>query len=265
MDEAIKLVDLHAGFEKKVVVERVNTAIKAGTIAAIAGPNGAGKSTLLKTIARLLSPIRGDLQIFGKNASTIQTVQFSQKIAYVPQDITHSRDLTVEDMIALGRNPHQKWWQWRAENADAKAIEEAIVATGLTDLRGKSLAEISGGERQRASIAMALAQQPKILLLDEPTAHLDFKHQKTLMDLLSNLRASGMTVVTCLHDLNFIAQVCDQVLCLKREQGKPSHLLFDGAPQDVLNRDNLRTAFDIDLKIIIDAQDPTVQSRYFGI
>ncbi|MBC7999816.1 MAG: ABC transporter ATP-binding protein [Leptolyngbya sp.] len=265
MDAAIKLTDLNAGFEQKVVVEQINATIISGTIAAIAGPNGAGKSTLLKTIARLIPAIGGSVQISGLDAHTIGIVEFSQKIAYVPQDIAHSRDLSVEDLIALGRNPHQKWWQWRAETSDALAIQEAIQATGLSDLASKSLAEISGGERQRAAIAMALAQQPKILLLDEPTAHLDFKHQKSLMELLAKLRDDGMTIVTCLHDLNFIAQICDQVLCLKREQNGASRLLFNGSPQEVLNKDNLRAAFDIDLKIIVDAQDPTEQIRYFGI
>lgn len=265
MDAAIKLTNLDAGFERKVVVEQINTTIFAGTIAAIAGPNGAGKSTLLKTIARLIPPLGGSVEISGQDATTISIVSYSQKIAYVPQDIAHARDLSVEDLIALGRSPHQRWWQWRAESSDLNAIEEAIKATGLTDLRSKSIAEISGGERQRAAIAMALAQQPTILLLDEPTAHLDFKHQKSLMELLTKLRDGGMTIVTCLHDLNFIAQVCNQVICLKRAEMGASRLLFDGAPQKVLNKDNLRSAFDIDLKIIVDAQDPTVQSRYFGI
>ncbi|MBX9952447.1 MAG: ABC transporter ATP-binding protein [Candidatus Obscuribacterales bacterium] len=261
----LQLEELSAGFSQKAVVEGVSVTIRRGSIAAIAGGNGAGKSTLLKTIARLLGPIRGTILFEGKDLHSVPLPALAKKLAYVPQDIANSRDLTVENMIALGRNPHQKWWQWRTDHNDKEAIENAIKSTELADLREKSIAEISGGERQRTAIAMSLAQQPEILLLDEPTAHLDFKHQKSLMQLLLKLKSEGMTIITCLHDLNFISQVCDQVICLKKAPKGPSSQLFAGAPREVLTGENLQSAFDTQLRIIRDSSDPDSSSIYFGL
>lgn len=262
---ALQLDNLSAGFACRAVVEDVSISVSKGTVMGIAGANGAGKSTLLKTIARLIPPVKGKIFIDGSELCTMPLPELAQKIAYVAQDISSSRDLTVEEMVALGRNPHQKWWQWRSEGKDKAAIEQAIKATELLDLRQKAITEISGGERQRAAIAMSLAQEPAILLLDEPTAHLDFKHQKSLLQLLLRLKSEGMTVVTCLHDLNFIAQVCDQVLCLKKNSGAPSIPLFAGPPRDVLTAENLQSAFDTELRIIRDSSDSQSSSIYFGL
>lgn len=261
---AVQLDKVSAGFGDKCVAESVSVTVRRGTITAIAGGNGAGKSTLLKTIARLLPALRGTIYLEGKELSTITLPELAKKLAYVPQEIAGFRDLSVEELVALGRNPHQRWWQWRAEHKDRAAIENAIIVTELDDLREKSVSEISGGERQRTAIAMSLAQEPEILLLDEPTAHLDFKHQKSLMHLLLQLKAQGMTIITCLHDLNFISQVCDQVVCLKKTRQAPSTQLFTGAPQEVLTAENLLAAFDTDLKIIRDQANPE-SNVFFGL
>lgn len=263
--EVLRLENLSAGFNGKAVVEGVFLTVKRGSVVAIAGGNGAGKSTLLKTIARLIPAVNGKILIEGNDLAALPLPLLAKKLAYVPQDIAASRDLTVEDMIALGRNPHQKWWQWRTAQNDKAAIENAINATQLSELRGKSVTEISGGERQRTAIAMSLAQEPEILLLDEPTAHLDFKHQKSLMHLLLQLKSKDMTIITCLHDLNFISQVCDQVLCVKKTARGPSTQLFAGTPQEVLTRENLQSVFDTELRIIQDSSDPESNSIFFGL
>jgi iron complex transport system ATP-binding protein len=255
--DVLELENLSAGFNTKPVVQGVSLKVQRGTVTAIAGGNGAGKSTLLKTIARLIPAIDGRVIIEGKELSSLELASLAKKLAYVPQDI--------EDMIALGRNPHQKWWQWRTDHNDRSALENAIKATELGDLRDKSVSEISGGERQRTAIAMSLAQEPEILLLDEPTAHLDFKHQKSLMLLMLHLKSQGMTIITCLHDLNFISQVCDQVVCLKKSPKGPSTQLFTGAPQDVLTRENLQSAFDTELRIIRDSANPDSSTVFFGL
>lgn len=261
----LELQTLAAGFNSKAVVENVSFKVKRGTVSAIAGGNGAGKSTLLKTIARLIPAVQGKVILEGADLSTLALPALARKIAYVPQEILSSRDLTVEDMVALGRSPHQKWWQWRSDGKDKSALENALKATDLTELRGRPLSEISGGERQRAAIAMSLAQEPEILLMDEPTAHLDFKHQKSLMQLVLQLKSQGMTIITCLHDLNFIFQVCDQVVCLKKSNKAPSIQLFEGTPADVLTRDNLKQSFDTDLRIIQDTTNPESGSMFFGL
>ncbi len=264
-DYVLQLDEIAAGFDAKAVVEGVSFKVKRGSVTAIAGGNGAGKSTLLKTIARLITPVKGKVLIQGSDISTLPLPILAKKIAYVPQDISSSRELSVEEMIALGRNPHQKWWQWRSDQKDRAALENAIKATELGELRDKSVSEISGGEKQRAAIAMSLAQEPELLLLDEPTAHLDFKHQKSLLTLLLQLKSQGMTIITCLHDLNFMSQVCDQVVCLKRSTRAPSIQLFAGPPRDVLTRENLQSAFDTDLRIIRDPSDPDTDSVFFGL
>ncbi len=259
----LQLEELSAGYTN-AVVEGVSFNVKRGTVVAIAGGNGAGKSTLLKTVARLIPPLKGKILVDGNDLTNMPLPLLAKKIAYVPQDISTSRDLSVEDMIALGRNPHQKWWQWRSDQKDRLALENAIKATELGELRDKSVSEISGGEKQRTAIAMSLAQEPEILLLDEPTAHLDFKHQKSLLQLLLKLKADGMTIITCLHDLNFISQVCDQVLCLKKTSQAPSVQLFAGPPREVLTRENLHSAFDTELRIIQDSSDDS-NSVFFGL
>lgn len=260
----VQLEEVSAGFNTSAVVEGVSFKVKRGTVAAIAGGNGAGKSTLLKTIARLIPPVKGKILVDGNDISGWPLPLLAKKIAYVPQDISTSRDLSVEEMIALGRSPHQKWWQWRSDQKDRLALENAINATELGELRDKSVSEISGGEKQRTAIAMSLAQEPEILLLDEPTAHLDFKHQKSLLQLFLKLKAEGMTIITCLHDLNFISQVCDQVLCLKKTNRAPSVQLFAGPPREVLTRENLQSAFETDLRIIQDSSDNS-NSVFFGL
>ena len=164
-------------------------------IVAVAGPNGAGKSTLIKTMARQLKPLTGTVELNGKNIWTISTQEYAGKVAYVPQDIEASTELSVEQMVMLGRNPHQKWWQWYGANSDTDAVNKALNDTEMEKLRGKPICQLSGGERQRAALATALAQEPIFMFLDEPTSHLDFKHQIELLALLKRLRANGLGIM----------------------------------------------------------------------
>jgi iron complex transport system ATP-binding protein len=246
---------LAAGFGKKPVVAGIDMTISAGEIVVLAGPNGAGKSTVVKALARQLKPMEGSVTINGTLVWQLTAMQFAAQVAYVPQSIEPGQDLTVEEIVMLGRNPHQSWWQWYGSAADSQAVDAALVATELSALRHKYLSELSGGERQRAAMATALAQEPIFMLLDEPTAHLDFRHQLELISLLKQLKDSkGIGCLIVLHDLNLIARAADRVVLFQTQTGAPSKIAANGAPQAVLTREHLMSVFQVDVQILTDPQ-----------
>ncbi|HEY9733688.1 MAG TPA: ABC transporter ATP-binding protein [Drouetiella sp.] len=244
---SIEAHNLNVGFEKHVVLENVSVQLVPSQVIAIAGPNGAGKSTLLKTIARQIKPISGTVKLNNVDIWAMPTPQFAGKVAYVPQDIEASTQLSVEKMVMLGRNPHQKWWQWYGNSADADAVKKALQDTEMESLRQKPLCQLSGGERQRAALATALAQEPEFMLLDEPTSHLDFKHQNELLVLLKRLRAKGLGIMIVLHDLNVIARIADQVLLIERSDNEGSRVAATGTVGDALSLANLKSVFDVEV------------------
>src|SRR5262249_38404554 len=178
--------------------------------------------------------------------------QFAQRVAYVPQSLEPAQDLTVKELVMLGRNPHQNWWSWSASAQDLKFVSEALEKTETSHLRDKYLSTLSGGERQRAAIATALAQQPHFMVLDEPTAHLDFKHQLELADLMKELRSQGLGVVLVLHDLNLMARLADHILLLNKVDGEPGTFIACGSPQAVLEPATLRSVYDVEVSIVMD-------------
>lgn len=245
---------LDAGFENTPVVAGVDLAIAEGNILAIAGPNGAGKSTLLKSLARLLKPIAGHIKLDGQDIWNLPAREFASRVAYVPQSQEFEQDMTVQELVALGRNPHQPWWSWGASAEDRDAVNDALEKTSTTNLRSKYLGNLSGGEKQRALIAMALAQKPQYMLFDEPIAHLDFRHQLELVNLLESLRAQGIGIAVVLHDLNIIAKIADRILLLRKENRQPSATIALGSPEEVLRSDNLKKAFAVNVRQITDTQ-----------
>lgn len=245
---------LSVGFEKHVVLENVSVQLVPSQVIAIAGPNGAGKSTLLKTIARQIKPINGTVKLNDSDIWSMPTPQFAGKVAYVPQDIEASTQLSVEQMVMLGRNPHQQWWQWYGNSTDVDAVNKALKDTEMEKLRQKPLCQLSGGERQRAALATALAQEPQFMLLDEPTSHLDFKHQNELLVLLKRLRANGLGIMIVLHDLNVIARIADQVLLIERSNNGCSRVAATGSVEEALSLANLKSVFDVEVTSFNDPQ-----------
>jgi iron complex transport system ATP-binding protein len=233
---------ISAGATKVPVLQDVNLAVTSGKTLVILGPNGSGKSTLLKTLARQLPPLKG-----------ISAESFAQNVAYVPQNPDSEVHLSVEEYVSLGRSPHQKWWQWQQTEVDQSEVENALAATGLSSLRQRLVSQLSGGERQRAAIAIGLAQKPTFLLLDEPTAHLDFKHQSELLQLLRRLKVDqklGMILV--LHDLSAAAYLADEILLFKKgETG--SCIAASGPAEEVLQDKILQDAFEVVFTSISDA------------
>ncbi|WP_214323302.1 ABC transporter ATP-binding protein [Nonomuraea sediminis] len=235
------------GYGERVVVDGLDLGVEAGTVTTIIGPNGCGKSTLLRALGRLLKPQGGEVLLDGRLISAIPTKEVARILTVLPQAPTAPEGLTVADLVARGRHPHQTWYrQWSSD--DEAAVGQALELTGLADLAERPLDELSGGQRQRAWISMALAQGTDLLLLDEPTTFLDLAHQVEVLELVRHLhRAAGRTIVMVLHDLNLAARYTDRLVAMR--DGK---VVAVGTPHEVLTEDLLREVFELDAKVIED-------------
>lgn len=252
--EQLAASNLSVGFTKNPIINGVNVEISGGEILAVAGPNGAGKSTLVKALARQLKPMGGTVTLGGTDIWALTPAEFAAKVAYVPQALEPGHDLTVEEVVMLGRNPHQSWWRWYATGADKNAVESALVATNMLAHRKHYMSELSGGERQRACMATALAQQPQYMILDEPTSHLDFGHQLDLLAQMKQLKSANIACIIVLHDLNLISRIADRVLLLKAEELKPSYVVSLGPTESVLTKPLLAEVFKVDVQTIVDQE-----------
>lgn len=224
----------------RTVLEDVGLHARPGEVLALIGPNGAGKTSLLRMLARLLSPDRGVVCVDKHDVWRMGPRTLARQLALAPQSGADIWPLTVEQMVALGRAPHRGWLL--PMGADDKAmVTQAIERTGLLPLRERLVTELSGGEQRRVILARALAQEPRVLLLDEPTAALDLKYQVTILNLAQRLaHDDGLTVVITLHDLNQAAGIADRLVLLKHGQ-----VLAAGLPEHVLTSDLLSAAYDV--------------------
>ncbi len=218
------------------VLQGVDLVLQPGEWLALLGPNGAGKSTLLRLMAGLLRPGAGEVRLGAARLERWSSWQRGQQVAFLPQNGHYPEDLTVEEIVGLGRTPHLGLLG-RAGKADWEAVEWAMQQTQVSRLRHRLLPTLSGGERQRALLARALAARPQFLLLDEPTSHLDLHHQADFIDLLAGLRGQGIGVLTVLHDPNLAAQA-DRVAFL--HQGR---IMAVGSPLEVLQESLLQGVY----------------------
>jgi iron complex transport system ATP-binding protein len=216
----------------------LSLAIERGEIVGVIGPNSAGKTTLIRLLTRVVPPSSGTITIEGRPLASLSAAALAREIAVVPQDLPQAFPFTVGELVLMGRYPHAPARYFESER-DRAVARTAMEATGVLDLARLPLAELSGGERQRAVLARALAQEPRLLVLDEPTAHLDLRYQAECVGLLRRLnRERGMTIVLVAHDLNLAAEVCDRLLLMS--QGRMERL---GAPEQVLDEDTLRAVY----------------------
>ena len=237
----IEINDIRLGYAKnRDVIRSVSTRIKHGELAAIIGPNGSGKSTLLKAVAGNLRLTGGNILLEGKSIRQYAPKALARQIAFLPQAPSAPDDYTVEDLVGYGRFPHLGW-TGRMEKKDREMVREAIALTHLTDLARRPVSRLSGGERQRAWVAMALAQNPRVLLLDEPTTHLDISFQYEVLELVKSLNIRlGITTLVVLHDLNQAARFADRIIGLKK-----GRMVLNGRPGEVFRRDTMEGIFDI--------------------
>ena len=243
-----------------LAVHDVSFSLFEGEILAIMGANGCGKSTLLKGMARALKPNSGKVEFEGENIWALSPKKFASKVAYLPQSLQIPDDMKVIELINLGRNPHQKWWQ-PSSHMDGKErahLAEVIEKLDLGDLKERNLAHLSGGERQRAIIAMALCQRPSLLLMDEPLSGLDFRHQLEILEYLKDLRKDGLTIVLVLHDLNFAAHIANRVALLQKPTEASNSLAALGVPSEVLGSAISKSVFQVDIDCIETADGKTV-------
>jgi iron complex transport system ATP-binding protein len=243
---------LHLNYDGVRVIEGLDVSIRPGAVTVIVGPNACGKSTLLRGLARLMKPADGVVTLDGTDVRSVPTKALARSIGLLPQQPLAPEGITVADLVGRGRYPHQGLFrQWSEE--DERAVGAALEATSTTALAGRRVEELSGGQRQRVWIAMALAQRPDILLLDEPTTFLDIAHQVELLDLLIDLnRTEGTTIVMVLHELNLAARYADELVVMSA-----GAIVASGDPTTVLTADTVRTAFGLEAVIMNDPVSAT--------
>ena len=234
------------GYTKSKVVKNVIFKLNFIEWIWIIGSNGSGKSTLLKGILKFIPTLSGDITLDGKSIKDYSRNSLSTKIAYLPQQLNNNLNISVEELVALGRSPYKKFWDLDLNNNDSTFIKKAIEIVDINKLKNKFINELSGGQIQRAYLAMSIAQNPKILLLDEPTTFLDINYQiKFLESLRQLIKNNGISIITVLHDINLAARFCDRIAILKN--GK---LIDINTPQKVFTEFNFKKAFDIDSYIV---------------
>ncbi|MFE5239618.1 MULTISPECIES: ABC transporter ATP-binding protein [unclassified Streptomyces] len=234
------------GYGGRTVIDGLDVVIPSGLITTIIGPNGCGKSTLLRTLTRLLKPTGGSVVLDGQDIATLRTREVAKKLGLLPQAPVAPEGLTVADLVARGRHPHQSWLrQWSSD--DASVVERALAMTGVSELADRPVDSLSGGQRQRVWISMTLAQGTDLLLLDEPTTYLDLAHAVDVLDLVDDLHESGRTVVMVLHDLNLATRYSDNLVVMRAGE-----ILAQGHPCDVITAELLDEAFGLRAKVIDD-------------
>ncbi|MCI2958105.1 ABC transporter ATP-binding protein [Agromyces atrinae] len=238
---------LRLGYDGRIVVDGLDFSVPDGRITAIVGPNACGKSTLLRGLARLLRPLDGRVSLDGRSLADIAPRQLARTIAVLPQQPVAPDGVRVWDLVSRGRHPHQGWFRSRSSDDD-RIVTEALTATSTLELADRAVDELSGGQRQRVWIAMVLAQQADIVLLDEPTSFLDLAHQVELLDLLTELnRTRGTTVVLVLHELNLAARYADHLVVMRA-----GAIQAQGEPTAVLTAATVREAFGLESVIATD-------------
>jgi iron complex transport system ATP-binding protein len=244
----LRAEQVRLGYGDRTIVDGLDLDVVAGTITAVIGPNGCGKSTLLRALGRLLKPTAGQVVLDGKRIDRVPTREVAKVLGLLPQAPIAPEGLTVADLVARGRHPHQAWYrQWSADDEDA--VAQALDWTGIADLAERPVDQLSGGQRQRAWISMALAQGTDLLLLDEPTTFLDLAHQVDVLELVRRLHSEvGRTVVMVLHDLNLAARYADRLVAMRE-----GRIVAAGKPAEVITEELLEEVFGLAARVI---QDP---------
>ena len=239
------------------VLHHIDLAIEKGQMVALLGPNGSGKTTLIKLMSGVLKPTRGDINVDGSGLSRMKRREVAQRVAVVPQQFSMPFAFTLREVVLLGRTPFLKAFSDEGKR-DQRVVEQAIALIGIEKLQHRYFNELSGGERQKAILAMALAQEPSLLLLDEPTAHLDINHQVEILGLVKGFnREYGITVIAAMHDLNLAALYFDRLILLKE-----GRIFIDGDPEKVLTEDIIKEVFSASVQV---TQHPVTKSPHITI
>jgi iron complex transport system ATP-binding protein len=248
-EPAIEACDLCFSYGREPVITDVSLSCSPGELIGIIGPNGSGKSTLLRLLSGVLRPASGEVRVRAKRIRDYPLRELAQTVAVVPQDTRVEFPFSVTEIVLMGRSPHLGGFAFENDR-DLQVARAAMQRAGVLHLAGRSILELSGGERQRVILARALAQEASILLLDEPTAFLDIRHEVEIYDLLQDLQREGKSIITALHDLNLAALYCDRVALLKA-----GRLVRVGPPSEVITYAALTEAYETE--VYIDLNDVT--------
>lgn len=244
MSLLLQVLDVEVVLEGQQILKDVHLRIGRGDFVGILGPNGSGKTTLLRTLARAITPHRGTVLLEGKNLQTLPTRKVAQKVAVVAQTEPIAFDFTVAELVSMGRNPYQSWLG-RLTQQDRQAVYQALQKTNLLGVMGRKIGTLSGGELQRVLLARALAQEPELLLLDEPTSHLDIAYQIELLTRIRELnRERALTVIAVLHDLSLASAFCDRLILMKGGQ-----IVAMGIPEEVLQASLLQEVYGVEVVV----------------
>lgn len=248
-ESSLQIRNLTADYGAGPVLNEISLDIPRGAITVLLGANGCGKSTLLKTIARQLKPTHGEVLLDGEDTGVWSRTQFARRVGFLPQDPVAPEGVTVLDLISRGRHPHRgAFGRWCP--SDDQAVAEAVELTGLENYLERQVTELSGGQRQRVWIALALAQQTDVLLLDEPTTYLDIAHQVEVLDILADLQKQrGITLVMVLHELNMAARYADQLVAIK-----DGVVLAAGTAEEVMTDHTVSEVFGMPARVLHDPE-----------
>lgn len=234
------------GYDKRVISERLSVAVPDGSFTVIVGPNACGKSTMLRALSGLLAPTAGRVVLDGRSIASYKAKDVAKQVGLLPQTSIAPDGITVSDLVSRGRYPHQSFLrQWT--DADERAVLDAMAATGVAELAPRRVDELSGGQRQRVWIAMVLAQQTPLLLLDEPTTFLDIAYQIELMELLTDLNHAGNTVVAVLHDLNQAARYASHLVAMR-----DGRVVAEGPPREIVTAELVEAVFGLRCLVVPD-------------
>lgn len=231
----------------------VDLDVPTGESVALIGPNGSGKSTLLKLVSAVLRPDSGSVRLDGSPIESLSTRQIARRLAMVEQERSMGFDFTVREVVAMGRIAHRARFA-RESTDDRRAIERGLELADVHELADRSIRAVSGGERQRVYLGMALAQEPEVLLLDEPTTHLDLRHQVQFMSIVRQRAQAGMTVLIAIHDLTLAAQATDRIALIGE-----GRIVVMGTPGEVLTSSNIRRVFGVDAIV---GEHPELETTY---
>jgi len=247
----IEVQDLSFQYGTLSVLKHIDLKVEDGEVVSMVGPNGAGKSTLLKCINRILKPTRGAVLIDGEDVKLLNLRRAARFFGYVPQSALHTFPATVFDTVLMGRRPYV---DWVVSSQNREIVYEMLIQMDLDHLALRQFNELSGGEQQRALIARALAQEPKVLLLDEPTSNLDLRHQLELLDhVVAISKERGISVIMAVHDLNLASQYSDRIIFLKKGE-----LFMSGTPEQTLLPRNIREIYEVEVMVNNDSRRPHI-------
>ena len=234
--------DFSTGYQNNEIIKSINITLRNKEWLGIIGPNGSGKSTFLKGISRILEPSSGHAFINEYDIHSSSSNDIAKKISILPQLQTLDLQMSVYELVCLGRSPHKKWWQTDLNSEDYVKVDQSLALTEMSNLKNKAVGTLSGGQRQRAFLSLALAQDAKTLLLDEPTTFLDLHYQLQLLDLLKRLnKDQRLSIITVIHDVNLAARYCDRIAVFKNGE-----LIAQDETSKVLTRELMKEAFQVE-------------------